>query len=278
MLPIEEMVAQRSDAGLASTPTARPTTSHASQKGMSGMRAVLVLSGGIDSFTAGASAIDHGAEIYALSFDYQQVNDRELRAAAETARSLGARDHRVMTLDLGLGEYGRSSLLKSESGGPLDGARGDFGMYVPARHAIFLACALGYAEVTEAHAIVMGASGLAMGSRRSLHRDCQPEFFTAFQRMAREATDVKTDIEVYCPLMYMNKKEIVAYGLERGLDYGLSWTCHGAGDKHCGRCRTCQLRLYAFYSLDVEDPVPYELGFDHWVETYRQQWDAALAT
>jgi 7-cyano-7-deazaguanine synthase len=236
------------------------------------MRSVLLLSGGIDSFAAGRFAQEMGSELYAVTFDYGQVNRRELSAAGRVSQALGVCRSHVMTLDLGLGAYGRSSLLAAPRGVACAPATGDFGNYVPARHAIFLSCALGLAEVVGANDIVIGASGRAMGLRRSMHRDCQPAFFQAFQAMANEATDIGTGIEIICPLMDLTKGDIIAYALDQRLDLGLTWTCHAGGERQCGTCRTCQLRLEAFHSLEIEDPVSYELGAAHWIERYRQGW------
>jgi 7-cyano-7-deazaguanine synthase len=233
------------------------------------MRTILLLSGGIDSFAAGQAAVLEGSEIYAVSFDYGQINRQELAAAIRVGEALGVRDHRTMKLDLDLGRYGRSSLLAGGVGGP-----GDFGHYVPARHAIFLSCALGFAEVVEAQAIVMGAAGFATATRRSAHRDCQPEFFAAFQRLADVALDIGGGISVICPLMEMPKRDIIAYAISEGLDLGLTWTCHGGGDQQCGECRTCRLRLQAFHALGAVDPVPYAQGFAHWIEVYSDAWGA----
>jgi 7-cyano-7-deazaguanine synthase len=243
-----------------------------------GSRTVLLLSGGIDSLTAGAVARARGDEIYALSFDYQQVNRRELERAAVAADALGAKEHHVMKLALGLGSFGRSTLLTSgpkvtDNGHKLaDNSPGDMGIYVPARNTVFLACALSYAEMIEAHAIVVGASCIALGARPSRYKDCHPEFYGAFQNLARQAVELRHEVEIYCPLMYLNKKETVAYGLSENLDYGLTWTCYTDGEKHCGQCSACEMRLYAFHSLGVKDPVPYERGFEHWVENYQQHW------
>jgi 7-cyano-7-deazaguanine synthase len=236
------------------------------------MRAVLLLSGGIDSFSAGAAARASGAEIYALSCDYQQVNRKELQAAATAAAALGAHEHHVMHIDLGLGAYGRTTLLMPSTPERQGGNAGDLGSYVPARNTIFLACALGYAEVIEAQALVVGSSCIAMGTRPSRYQDCHPAFFLAFQQLAHLAVEMPTKIKVFCPLMYLNKKEVVAYGLSQGLDYGFTWSCYTGGEKHCGQCSACELRLYAFYSLGMEDPAPYERGFAHWTEAYQQRW------
>ncbi len=244
------------------------------------LRTVLLLSGGVDSLTAGAVARAHGAEIYALSFDYQQVNRRELESAARAAVSLGARDHHVMKLGLGLGAFGRSTLLsqdgkKVEADGKIPSASdGDLGIYVPARNAMLLACALSYAEMIEAQSIVIGASCIAMGARPSRYKDCHPEFYLAFQELARFAVELREEVQVFCPLMYLNKKETIAYGLSQKLDYSQTWTCYTDGESHCGQCSACEMRLYAFHSLHMKDPVPYEKGFDYWVGAYRQRWQA----
>jgi 7-cyano-7-deazaguanine synthase len=241
-------------------------------------RTVLLLSGGVDSLTAGAVARAHGAEIYALSFDYQQVNRKELESAAWAAISLGAREHHVMKLGLGLGTFGRSTLLsqsskKVESKGkaPIVSG-GDLGIYVPARNTVLLACALSYAEMIEAQSIVVGASCVAMGAKPSRYKDCHPEFYLAFQDLAHLAVQLREEVQIFCPLMYLNKKETIGYGLSQNLDYSQTWTCYTDGENHCGQCSACEMRLYAFHSLHMKDPAPYEKGFDYWVDTYQERW------
>jgi 7-cyano-7-deazaguanine synthase len=240
------------------------------------MRAVLVLSGGIDSFSAGAVARAHDWEIYSLSFDYQQGNRRELQAASKTAAFLESRDHLIMKLNLGLGDYGRSTLLTPSDESRCNTGSRDFGSYVPARNAIFLSCALGYAEVVDAGSIIFGASVVdsPRAGNQSAYRDCHPDFFLAFQNLARLGTNFHTEVDIYCPLLYLTKKEIVAYGISEGLDYGMTWSCYSGREKHCGQCKACELRLYAFYCLNLEDPAPYEEGFTHWIESYQRQWQS----
>jgi len=212
----------------------------------------------MDSATALAVAVDSGLACYALSFDYGQRHRCELEAAASVARSLGARDHVVVNLDLRA--LGGSALTATEIDVPKDRpsdemSRGIPVTYVPARNTVFLSVALGYAEVLEADEIHIGVSALDYSG----YPDCRPEFVRAFEVMARLAT--RRGIEghptsIRTPLIELTKGQIIQRGLELGVDYALTWSCYDPDQagRPCGRCDACRLRAKGFAEAGVADP------------------------
>jgi 7-cyano-7-deazaguanine synthase len=225
-------------------------------------KAVVLLSGGMDSATTAAIAIDQGFDVHALSFRYGQRHVAELQAAGRVAESLGIRHHVV--LDIDLRAFGGSALT-GELPVPKDTPMDDIGQripvtYVPARNTIFLAFALGWAEVLGAADIFMGANAMDYSG----YPDCRPEYIDAFERMAQLATRAGVEegrrIKIHTPLITLAKREIVERGRALGVDYSLTLTCYdpdGQG-RACGHCEACLLRLKGFREAGIEDPAQYQ--------------------
>ena len=220
-------------------------------------KAVVLLSGGMDSATAAAVALDQGFEVYALSFRYGQRHAAELEAARRVAERLGARRHVV--LDIDLRAFGGSALtgdLEVPKDTPLDriGSRIP-ATYVPARNTIFLSLALGWAETLDAADIFLGANALDYSG----YPDCRPEYIEAFERMANLATRAGVEgrrLRIHTPLLRLTKADIVRLGTRLGVDYGLTWSCYDPtpGGTACGRCEACILRRKGFREAGMEDP------------------------
>jgi len=224
-------------------------------------KAVVLLSGGMDSTTAAAIAQREGFEVHALSVRYGQRHAVELDAAVRVADRLGIRDHVVIDLDLRA--FGGSALTADQPV-PKDTPMAEIGTripatYVPARNTIFLALALAWGETLGAHDIYLGANALDYSG----YPDCRPEYLDAFARMADLATRAGVEgarLTIHTPLLRLTKPQIVARGLELGLDYGLTSTCYDPAPDGaaCGRCEACLLRLKGFEEAGVTDPVRYQ--------------------
>lgn len=223
-------------------------------------RAVVLLSGGLDSSTTLALAKRDGFEVFALSVRYGQRHVRELEAAAAIAKAVGAQDHRVVDVDLrAIG----GSALTDDVEVPKDRGVADMSQcvpitYVPARNSVFLALALGWAEVLGATDIFFGANVLDYSG----YPDCRPEFIEAFERMANLATRAGIEgarFQVHAPLLRMSKSEIIGLAGTLGLDLALTWSCYDptVAGLACGRCDACQLRRKGFAQARVKDPTPY---------------------
>ena len=225
---------------------------------MSGPRAIVLVSGGLDSATTLAIARDRGFTCYALSFDYGQRHRVELDAADNVARSLGAAEHRIFPIDLSA--FGGSALTDTSIAVPEGGVDPTTipVTYVPARNTVFLSLALAWAEV-------LGASDLFIGVNAvdySGYPDCRPEFIAAFQRLANLATRAGVEghrLTVHTPLISLSKADIIRRGLALGVDYGMTVSCYqpdgsGAG---CGVCDSCRLRREGFEAAGVADPTRY---------------------
>ena len=219
------------------------------------MKAVVLLSGGLDSYTAAAIARQEGYALLALTIRYGQVHAREVEAARAVAARLGVLRH--LELDVDLAAFGGSSLTgdgRIPKGRPLDAA--DIpSTYVPARNTIFLSLALGWAEAAGARAIVIGVNALDYSG----YPDCRPEYLEAFERMAALATRAGAEGErftILAPLLRMSKAEIVARGLALGLDYGITHSCYdpAPAGRACGRCDSCRLRARGFAEAGAADP------------------------
>jgi 7-cyano-7-deazaguanine synthase len=225
------------------------------------MKAVLLLSGGLDSYTAGAMARRDGSDLYALTVRYGQVHAREIAAARAVAANLGVARH--VELDVNLAAFGGSALV-GEGDIPKDrtlDAPGIPSTYVPARNTIFLSLALGWAEVIGAAAIVLGVNALDYSG----YPDCRPEYLAAFARLASLATRAGVEGErlaIMAPLLHMSKAEIIGAGLLMGLDYGLTHSCYDPlpSGAPCGRCDSCRLRARGFAQAGVADPIAREIA------------------
>ena len=220
------------------------------------MRAIVLLSGGLDSYTAAAIACAEGFDLYALTIAYGQRHARELEAARSVAQALGVARHLELQLDLRA--IGGSSLT-SDAAVPRDrdlAATDIPSTYVPARNTIFLSLALGWAEVVGAADIVIGVNALDYSG----YPDCRPEFIAAFERMAALATRAGVEgakFRIHTPLITLTKAQIIRRGIELGLDYALTHSCYdpAAGGAPCGRCDSCVLRAKGFREAGVADPL-----------------------
>jgi 7-cyano-7-deazaguanine synthase len=223
---------------------------------MSVRRAVVLLSGGLDSATVLADARARGFRCYAVSFDYGQRHRSELDAARRVATALGAVEHRVMRIDTA--GMGGSALTDASLAVPETPTAGIPVTYVPARNTIFLALALGWAEVLGAHDLFIGVNAVDYSG----YPDCRPEFIAAFQQLANLATRAGVEgepIQVHAPLIALSKAEIIRHGMALGVDYSLTVSCYQADARGaaCGRCDSCRLRREGFAAASLPDPTPY---------------------
>ncbi len=218
--------------------------------------AVVLLSGGLDSATSLAMARADGFDAFALSVDYGQRHGAELLAASRVAAALGAREHRVMRVDLA--GIGGSALTDPSIAVPETPGSGIPITYVPARNTMMLALALGWAEVLGARDIFIGVNAIDYSG----YPDCRPEFIAAFEDLARLATKAGVEggrFEIHAPLLEMSKAEIVRAGLGLGVDYSMTVSCYQASAEGlaCGRCDSCRLRAAGFAAAGVADPTRY---------------------
>jgi 7-cyano-7-deazaguanine synthase len=222
-------------------------------------KAVCLLSGGLDSCVAAYRAKEADYEIYPLTFQYGQRHAKEITAAQTIAPTLTTQKHIMM--ELNLKQLGGSSLLEHDL--PLtyhdikDVGQRIPATYVPGRNTIFLSVALAYAETLDAKAIYIGATA----TDYSGYPDCRPDYFQAFQRLADLATKrgIKGNpITINTPLLYLTKKEIIQEGLRLKAPLHQTWSCYAGGQKACGKCDSCLLRLKGFAEAGIPDPIPYE--------------------
>ena len=218
--------------------------------------AVVLLSGGLDSATTLAIAQRQGFSCHAVSFDYGQRHRTELDAAARIADSLGAVEHRVMAIDWG--NIGGSALTDTSIAVPETQTTGIPVTYVPARNTVFLALALGWAEVLGSSDIFIGVNAVDYSG----YPDCRPEYIAAFEQLANLATRAGTEgatIRVHAPLIRLTKAQIIQRGVSLGVDYSWTVSCYQADDqgRACGRCDSCRLRKAGFESAGLEDPTRY---------------------
>jgi len=216
----------------------------------------VLLSGGLDSATCLAIAMDQGFECYGLSFDYGQRHRSELEAAAMLADAAGLADYKVIPVDMG--GIGSSALTDESIAVPEQAGEGIPVTYVPARNTVFLAYALGWAEVLEADSIFIGVNALDYSG----YPDCRPDFISAFQTLANLATKRGVEgniIEVETPLIHLTKAEIISKGTALGVDYSKTVSCYQADarGRACGRCDSCRLRKKGFMDAGVEDVTVY---------------------
>jgi 7-cyano-7-deazaguanine synthase len=224
-------------------------------------RAVVLLSGGLDSTTTFAIARAEGYDVHALTFRYGQRHEVEVACAQRIAARFGVAGHIIVPIDLRV--FGGSALT-SDVPVPKDRSEGEMGhgipiTYVPARNTIFLAFALAFAEVLQTGHIFLGVNVLDYSG----YPDCRPEYITAFQRMANLATragvEGRQQVEIHVPLIQMTKAEIIRRGLELGVDYRWTSSCYDpdAQGRACGRCDSCLLRLRGFKEAGAVDPIAY---------------------
>ena len=221
--------------------------------------AVILLSGGLDSATALAIARQSGHECYCLSLEYGQRHHTELEAAKRVASNLGAKEHRILTLDLAA--FGGSALTDSRIAVPVEGVQSGIPVtYVPARNTIMLSLALAWAEVLGSRDIYVGVNAVDYSG----YPDCRPEYIAAFQSMANLATKAGVEGEhltIHAPLIDLTKAEIIRRGYALGVDYGLTISCYQADEagRACGVCDSCRLRREGFAAAGVSDPTLYRV-------------------
>lgn len=224
---------------------------------MTERRAVVLLSGGLDSATCLAIARAEGFVPYALSVSYGQRHAAELQAATRVAAALGAREHRTAQVDLG--QFGGSALTDAAIAVPTGGIEAGIPVtYVPARNTVMLSLALGWAEVLGANDIYVGVNAVDYSG----YPDCRPEFIAAFEAMANLATKVGVEgarMHIHAPLIKLSKAQIVQRGVTLGVDYGITVSCYQADDegRACGECDACRLRRAGFEAAGISDPTRY---------------------
>jgi 7-cyano-7-deazaguanine synthase len=219
-------------------------------------KAVVLLSGGLDSATTLAIAAERGYACHALSLAYGQRHHAELAAARQVAAALGAAEHKVITLDLTA--IGGSALTDRRIAVPDQPSEGIPVTYVPARNTIFLSLALAWAEVLDAWDLFIGVNAVDYSG----YPDCRPEYIQAFQRLSQLATRAGVEggsFQVHAPLIEMSKAEIIQAGSRLGVDYGLTVSCYSADEagRACGHCDSCRLRAAGFAEAGIQDPTPY---------------------
>ena len=219
-------------------------------------RAVVLLSGGLDSATVLAIAKSQGFDCYTLSFDYGQRHATELAAALRVSDKMGAAEHKVVKIDLrSIG----GSALTADIAVPEQHADGIPVTYVPARNTVFLSIALGWAEVLEADAIFVGVNAVDYSG----YPDCRPDYIKAFETMANLATKRGVEghhLHVHAPLMQLSKAQIIRQGTQLGVDYSQTISCYQADaqGRACGRCDSCRFRRQGFTEAGLADPTPYQ--------------------
>lgn len=222
-------------------------------------KAIVLLSGGMDSTTAMAIAKERGYEIYALSFDYGQRHVRELESAKRISSQFQAKEHMIIAFNIGqMGGSALTSQIEVPKGRiPQEMAKEIPVTYVPARNTIFLSFALAWAEVLECEDIFFGANVLDYSG----YPDCRPEYIAAFENMANLATKAgvegKTRVKIHTPLIRMTKADIIKKGIELGVDYSLTHSCYDPkpDGSHCGQCDSCILRKKGFVEAGMQDPL-----------------------
>ncbi len=224
---------------------------------MSQPKAVILLSGGLDSATIVAMAKAQGFACYTMSFDYGQRHRAELQAAERVARQLGVVEHKVIGLDLN--GIGGSALTDPNIAVPETPGEGIPVTYVPARNTVFLSLALGWAEVLGARHLFIGVNAVDYSG----YPDCRPEFVEAFERLAKLATKAGVEgdtFKIEAPLQFLSKAQIVQAGSQLGVDYALTVSCYQADDEGqaCGRCDSCRLRAEGFKAAGISDPTRYQ--------------------
>ncbi len=222
-------------------------------------KAVVLVSGGLDSATTLALAQEQGFSCYAISFDYGQRHRCELNAASKVAQAAGVVEHKIITLDLD--NIGGSALTDTSIAVPDQPTPGIPVTYVPARNTVFLSLALAWAEVLAADAIFIGVNAVDYSG----YPDCRPEYIQAFAHLAKLATRTGVEghpIRIETPLIHLSKAEIIQQGLRLGVDYANTISCYDPDEagRACGRCDSCRLRAAGFEEAGVADPTRYQSG------------------
>ncbi len=225
-------------------------------------KAVVLLSGGLDSATTLAIAQQQNYDCYALSFNYGQRHQAELTAAQQLVKTMQVKHHK--TIVIGLNDIGGSALTDQMIDVPTVATEGIPVTYVPARNTVFLSLALGWAEVLEAFEIFVGINAVDYSG----YPDCRPEYIQAFQKMANLATKASVEgqpITIHTPLIDLNKAEIIQQGIALGVNYGLTVSCYSADDQGaaCGVCDSCRFRSDGFATAGVIDPTIYQKPTNH---------------
>ncbi|RYL95080.1 7-cyano-7-deazaguanine synthase QueC [Sporolactobacillus sp. THM7-4] len=224
-------------------------------------KAVVVLSGGLDSTTCMGIARDRGYELYPVTFSYGQRHDREVEQAKKVANYFHARHHRIVDIDF-FKQIGGSALTDLSIDVPQAGVgEGIPATYVPARNMIFLSLASAYAEVLGAEAIFIGVSSVDYSG----YPDCRPEFIESMNQTVNLATKTGTTdhgLTIEAPLMHLTKSETIKLGTRLGVPYHLTTSCYNGGETACGTCDSCRLRIKGFKEAGLIDPVPYQIAID----------------
>jgi len=226
------------------------------------VRAVVLVSGGLDSTVTAAVAKEEGWDLYLLTVVYGQRHQIEVSCAEQIASWVRAKDHKIVTLDLRI--FGGSAIF-GDGDVPKNRSKQDRGedipvTYVPARNTVFLALALGFAETVQARSIFIGANILDYSG----YPDCRPEFLKAFQEVARLGTKMGVEgrtVEIYAPLLQLEKSQIIQRGIDLGVPFESTHSCYdpNTAGVSCGQCDSCLIRLEGFRHLGLEDPVPYQV-------------------
>lgn len=227
---------------------------------MGNIKAVILLSGGLDSSTVLYQAKADGCDCYALSFDYQQRHRRELESAQQIAETAGVVEHQVVRFDLSL--WGGSALTDHQINLPADRSLEEMAdhipvTYVPARNTIFLSFALAYAEAIDAARVYIGVNALDYSG----YPDCRPDYIEAMGEVFRLGTKQGREgsaIAIYAPLIDLKKTDIIQLGNRLGVRWEQTWSCYAGDEIACGVCDSCRLRLAAFEALNLSDPLPYQ--------------------
>lgn len=224
-------------------------------------KAVVLLSGGLDSATTLAIANSRGYECHALSIGYGQRHASELAAAAILAQSIGAHEHKIVDVDLSL--FGASALTDETKPVPIEGIKTGVPVtYVPARNTIMLSLALAWAEVLESRDIFVGVNSVDYSG----YPDCRPEYIAAFEKMANLATKAAVEgarLSIHAPLISLSKAQIIRQGIALGLDYSVTVSCYQADRSGlaCGVCDSCRIRRAGFEAAGLPDPTRYQFAF-----------------
>lgn len=220
-------------------------------------KAVILVSGGLDSTTVLAMAQDQGFDCHTLSFDYGQRHRSELEAAEQVSQKMAVKAHKVIKLDLGA--IGGSALTDNAIDVPVQETSGIPVTYVPARNTVFMSIALGWAEVLGANDIFVGVNAVDYSG----YPDCRPEYISAFEQMANLATKAGVEgnkLHIHTPLINMTKAQIIQAGVSHNVDYSLTVSCYQATEDGaaCGLCDSCRLRKQGFFEAGIEDPTRYK--------------------